>query len=85
MAQQKADPKAIAVAQAVQEAAPDDVVIVLFGSRARGDYNRRSDIDLMVLVPETGTEGPDFPFVAPLRKERELLRFESTDGKCPLT
>ena len=52
MASQKADPKAIAVARAVQDAAPADAVIVLFGSRARGDYRQRSDIDLMMLVPK---------------------------------
>ena len=68
MVQQKADPKAIAVARSVQETAPDDVVIVLFGSRARGDYNRRSDIDLMALVPETGTEGPDFSLCRSIEK-----------------
>ncbi|MCZ7372505.1 MAG: nucleotidyltransferase domain-containing protein [Candidatus Methanoperedens sp.] len=27
----------------------DDIRIMLFGSRARGDYNRRSDIDIGIL------------------------------------
>ena len=27
----------------------DDIRIILFGSRARGDYNRRSDIDIGIL------------------------------------
>ena len=51
----QADPKAIAVARAVQNAVQNDAVIVLFGSRARGDYRDNSDLDLMALVPEPGT------------------------------
>ena len=47
-----ADPKAVAVARAVQDAAPQGAVVILFGSRARGDYNARSDVDLMMLVPD---------------------------------
>ena len=27
----------------------EDVIIILFGSRARGDYSRRSDIDIGIL------------------------------------
>ena len=59
MVQQKADPKAVAVARAVQEIAPEGVVVVLFGSRARGDYNGRSDIDLMVLAPDRNSISSD--------------------------
>ncbi len=44
----KADPKAVAVARAVYEAARPEWVI-LFGSRARGDYREDSDIDLMMI------------------------------------
>ena len=44
----KADPKAVAVARAVYEATRPESVI-LFGSRARGDYREDSDIDLMVI------------------------------------
>ena len=44
----KADPKAVAVARAVYDAVPLDSVI-LFGSRARGDYRSDSDIDLMLI------------------------------------
>ena len=47
----KADPKAIAVARAVYDAVPLDSVI-LFGSRARGDYRSDSDIDLMLIHTE---------------------------------
>ena len=44
----KADPKAVAVARAVYEAVQPESVI-LFGSRARGDYREDSDIDLMLI------------------------------------
>ena len=50
--QQQADPKAIAVVRAVQDAVQNNAVIVLFGSRACGDYRDNSDLDLMMLVPE---------------------------------
>ena len=44
----KADPNAVAVARAVYDAVRPDSVI-LFGSRARGDYRADSDIDLLVI------------------------------------
>ena len=44
----RADPKAVEVARAVYEAMRPESVI-LFGSRARGDYREDSDIDLMVI------------------------------------
>ena len=44
----RADPKAVEVARAVYEATRPESVI-LFGSRARGDYREDSDIDLMVI------------------------------------
>ena len=44
----KADPKAVAVARAVYDAVRPESVI-LFGSRARGDYRPDSDIDLLVI------------------------------------
>lgn len=47
----KADPKAVAVARAVYEATRPESVI-LFGSRARGDYREDSDIDLMLICEE---------------------------------
>lgn len=43
-----ADPRAVSVARAVYEAVRPESVI-LFGSRARGDYREDSDIDLMVI------------------------------------
>ena len=46
-----ADPKAVAVARAVYDAVRPESVI-LFGSRARGDYREDSDIDLMLICEE---------------------------------
>ena len=43
-----ADPRAVAVARAVYEAVRPESVI-LFGSRARGDYREDSDVDLMLI------------------------------------
>ena len=42
------DPLGLAVARAVQKAAEPNIVI-LFGSRARGDHRLNSDIDLLVI------------------------------------
>ncbi|MDE3000881.1 MAG: HEPN domain-containing protein [Gemmatimonadota bacterium] len=48
------DPKACAVAKAVgEEARPDRVI--LFGSRARGDYHAKSDIDLLIITDADST------------------------------
>ena len=44
-----ADPRACAVARAVEEAVRPDRVI-LFGSRARGDFRPDSDIDLLIVT-----------------------------------
>lgn len=49
------DPKACAVARAVGEAVSPDRVI-LFGSRARGDYNAHSDIDLLIITDADSTD-----------------------------
>lgn len=44
----RADPKAVAVARAVYDVVRPEKVI-LFGSRARGDYRADSDIDLLII------------------------------------
>lgn len=46
---QRPDPRACAVARAVEEAVQPDTVI-LFGSRARGDFRPDSDIDLLIVT-----------------------------------
>ena len=50
----KADPKAVAVARAVYDAVRPEKVI-LFGSRARGDYRPDSDIDLLIISDDSLT------------------------------
>ena len=50
----KADPKAVAVARAVYDAVRPESVI-LFGSRARGDYRPDSDIDLLIISDDHGS------------------------------
>ncbi len=46
------DARALHIAKALREAA-DVECVILFGSRARGDWNDRSDIDLMIIEPDT--------------------------------
>ena len=75
MVHKKADLKAVAVAQAVQAQVKDDAVIVLFGSRARGDHHPRSDIDLMMLVPDRDASGHD-AWVAASRTARAAAERE---------
>lgn len=50
------DPRAIAVAKAVLEREGPDFAI-LFGSRARGDWDDESDIDLMLVTGEAPGDG----------------------------
>lgn len=45
------DTRALQVAKALREAV-DVECVILFGSRARGDWTDRSDIDLMIIEPE---------------------------------
>ncbi len=49
LCQHRPDPKACAVARAVEDSVHPDRVI-LFGSRARGDFNADSDIDLLIVT-----------------------------------
>ena len=67
------DPMACAVAQAVSEAVHPDRVI-LFGSRARGDYSPHSDIDLLIITDADSTNEQKYQdtSVAAHRKVDEL-------------
>ena len=49
------DPKACAVARAVGEVVRPDRVI-LFGSRARGDFSPHSDVDLIIITGSNSTD-----------------------------
>ena len=58
MSQNDYDPRALEIARAIHEA-ERPLATILFGSRARGDYDDdRSDIDVMLVLPET----PDFAY-----------------------
>ncbi|MYC34391.1 MAG: HEPN domain-containing protein [Chloroflexi bacterium] len=46
------DTRALSFARALREAT-DVECVILFGSRARGDWTDRSDIDLMIIEPDT--------------------------------
>ena len=50
------DPKALAVARAVAGAV-DAEAVILFGSRARGDYHARSDVDILVVTADDAPDG----------------------------
>lgn len=67
------DPKACAVARAVGEAVHPNRVI-LFGSRARGDYTPHSDIDLLIITDSDSTDRQEYQdtSVAAHRKVEEL-------------
>ena len=52
---QSYDPRAKAVAEAVYNAVRP-VAVILFGSRARGDYRDDSDVDLLVITEDVGEE-----------------------------
>lgn len=49
------DPKALAIAQWLHKATNAELTY-LFGSRARGDYHKYSDIDVLVITPEQHSE-----------------------------
>ncbi len=55
----KADPVALAIAQAAQEAA-EPAVVILFGSRARGDHHEHSDVDLLVVADDENPRKAEF-------------------------
>lgn len=52
--QGKPDGRALALAQAVQDLLPEDAQVVLFGSRATGDWRPWSDLDLAVIGSDAG-------------------------------
>ncbi len=71
----KADPLALAVAEAVQRSVAPARVI-LFGSRARGDYRPDSDIDLMVITDAADTTATE---IKAKLTARECLLLQQTD------
>ena len=71
----RADPLAFAVAEVVQRSVTPARVI-LFGSRARGDYRSDSDIDLMVITDAADTTAAELKAKV---TARECLRLQQTD------
>ena len=65
----KADPHALAIAKAAQDAVTPGATVILFGSRATGRHRPDSDVDLMVL-----TDG-DSPQVSARRAGRAARRY----------
>ena len=68
------DPLACQVAQRVfAQLVPPPLNVVLFGSRARGEHHGKSDLDLMVLVPDdavpTGVTRQAYRFAGPAIRE----------------
>ena len=54
---QGCDPRARAVAEAVYDAVRP-VAVILFGSRARGDYREDSDVDLLIITDDDADAAP---------------------------
>ena len=66
----KADPTGLAIARAAQEEAVQDVVI-LFGSRARGDHRDDSDVDLLVIAGDGNARRAEFAAYSGVKRHLE--------------
>jgi predicted nucleotidyltransferase/HEPN domain-containing protein len=66
-----ADPVALEIARAAQEAA-EPAVVILFGSRARGDHRPNSDVDLLVITKEGNPRSAEFAACSGVEKHRKL-------------
>ena len=67
------DRRAQSVAEAVYEAVRP-IAVILFGSRARGDYRDDSDVDLLVIVPDEGAEDWKETYMAACRAASDQSR-----------
>ncbi len=75
------DPRARAVAQAVYDAV-HPLAVILFGSRARGDYRDDSDVDLLVITGDDADDRATYTdaSAAARKKSREVYgRLTSVD------
>jgi uncharacterized protein len=50
-----------------------DCKVILFGSRAREDYDQNSDYDILLIIDKTMTPSEKIPFRGQIRKE--LLKY----------
>ena len=69
----------LAFARRAREELGDHIVhIILYGSRARGDYTDDSDVDILVVVSDIGAKEADeriFPFASAALEEYEELLY----------
>ena len=73
------DARALHVAKALRDAT-DVECVILFGSRARGDWNDRSDIDLMIIEPDTSELIPRMSEIQQTASELASLAYQDHVG-----
>ena len=70
------DARALHVAKALRDAT-DVECVILFGSRARGDWTERSDIDLMIIEPDTSELIPRMGEIQQTASELAKLAYQN--------
>ena len=80
----KPDPLGLAVAEAAQEAA-HPAVVILFGSRARGDHRENSDVDLLVISDGEDARKGYFAASSGVRAYRKRTGFNLHYDIIPMT
>ena len=73
------DPRALHVAKALRDAT-DVECVILFGSRARGDWTNRSDIDLLIIEPDTSELIPRMGEIQQTATELAKLAYQEDVG-----
>ena len=68
------DELGVKTAQCIQAALPRTIVI-LFGSRARGDHRPNSDVDILIIIPDD-----DSPNWVEAQARQEMMRFRQHNG-----
>ena len=80
----KADPVALAIARAAQEAA-EPAVVILFGSRARGDYHEHSDVDLLVIADDKNPRKAEFAAYSGAKRHSERTGIDISTNVISMT
>jgi len=73
------DARALHVAKALRDAT-DVECVILFGSRARGDWTNRSDIDLLIIEPDTSELIPRMGEIQQTASELASLAYQDYVG-----